>query len=67
MLLKIYTADKIFGKICLKAIRATFFFNIYMWSVIRERKGNWGHIQQKGKVQTFSISGAPPLQYPPSV
>ena len=35
MLLKIYAAVKIFGKICLKAINATFFFNMGM-------KGDWG-------------------------
>ena len=40
VLLKIYAEGKIFGKICLKAIRATFFSNI--WSVIRGEKGDWG-------------------------
>ena len=39
-LLKIYTASKIFGKICLKAIRDAFFSNT--WSVIREGKGDCG-------------------------
>ena len=28
--LKIHPTSKIFGKICLKAIRNTFFFNIYL-------------------------------------
>ena len=38
VLLKTYTASKTFGKICLKAIRDTFFSN--MWSVIRGGKGD---------------------------
>ena len=38
MSLKIYAADKVFGKICLKAIRATLFSNI--WSVIMGGKGD---------------------------
>ena len=62
VLLKIHAAGKIFGKICLKAIRATFFSNI--WSVIRGEKGDWGDIQQIGKVQTFSLAGGPPLLTP---
>ena len=33
VLLKIYTAGKIFGKMCLQAITNAFFSNI--WSVIR--------------------------------
>ena len=37
---KLYVAGKIFGKIYLKAIRDTFFTN--MWSVIRGGKGDWG-------------------------
>ena len=40
VLLKIYTASKMFGKICQKAIGDTFFSN--MWSVIRGGKGDWG-------------------------
>ena len=40
VLLKIYAARKFFCKICLKAIRDTFF--PYMWSVIRGGKGNRG-------------------------
>ena len=39
VLLKIEAAGKIFGKICLKAIRNTFFSN--MWSVISRGKGGW--------------------------
>ena len=40
VLLQIYAAGNIFGKICLKAIRDIFFSN--MWSVIREGKEDWG-------------------------
>ena len=58
MLLKVFAADKIFSKICLKAIRATFFSN--MWSVIGAGKGVWGWFPTEGKVQTFSLSGEPP-------
>ena len=39
VLLKIYAAGKIFGKIYLKAIRNTFFSN--MWCVISGGKGDW--------------------------
>ena len=39
VLLKIYVAGKIFGKISLKAIRDTFFSN--MWSVIGGGKADW--------------------------
>ena len=39
MLLKIYPADKIFGKVCPKVVRATLFSN--MWSVIKGGKGDW--------------------------
>ena len=62
VLLKIYAAVKIFGKICLKVIRDTFFFN--MLSVIRRGKEDWGDIQQMGKVQTFSLAGGPPPPIP---
>ena len=63
VLLKIYAADKIFGKIGLKAIGDTFFFN--MWPVVRGGTGEpnllvGGDIQQKRKVQTFSLPGRPP-------
>ena len=61
MLLKIYAADEIFGKICLRAIRATFFSN--MRSLIRGGKGDWGWYPTEGKVQTFSLSGG----FPPTV
>ena len=65
VLLKKYATDKIFGKICLKTIRDTFFSN--MRSVIMGGKGNWGDIQQKGKVQTFSPVGGPLPQSLPLV
>ena len=58
VLLKIYARSKIFGKICLKAIRDTFFSN--MWSVIRGGKGTGGDIQQTEKVQAFSLTEGPP-------
>ena len=62
LLLKIYAAAKIFGKICLKGIRSTFFSN--MWSVIKGgTRGNLlfsgGDIQQKRKVHTFGLQGDP--------
>ena len=48
---KIYAAGKIFGKIfgkiSLKAIRDTFFPN--MWSVIRGGKENWGWYPTEGE------------------
>ena len=54
-------AGKIFGNICLKAIRDAFFSN--MWSVISEEQGDlifwWGDIQQKGKAQTFGLAERP--------
>ena len=46
VLLKIYVAGKIFGKICLKAIRDTFFSN--MWSVVGGGKGDWEWYPAKG-------------------
>ena len=65
MLLKIFAAEKIFSKICLKAIRATFFSN--MWSVIRGGKGVWGDIQQKGKFKHLVFQGNLLPQFPPLV
>ena len=58
VLLKIYTTGRIFVKICLKAIRDTFFSN--MWSVIKGGRGTEVDIQQKGKVQIFSLAGGRP-------
>ena len=62
MLLKTYHAHKMFGKICLKVIRTTFFSN--MWSVIWGRKWDWGWYPAVGKVQTFSLSwGGSPIPF----
>ena len=55
--LKIYATGKVFGKMCLKAIRDTFF--PICGSVIRRETGPnfwWGYIQQKGKVKTFGLA-----------
>ena len=62
MLLKINVADKILGKICLKAIGATFF--PICGPLSGEERGTGGGIQQKGKVQTFSLSGGHPPPVP---
>ena len=67
---KMYAAGKLFGKVCLKTIRDTFFPN--MWSVNREGKRDpifwWCDIWQKGKAQTFTLARRPPLpQFPPLV
>ena len=58
VLLKIYGTGKIFGKICLKAIRDTFFSIYGLWA--GKGRGTGGDTQQKGKVQTFSLAGGPP-------
>ena len=60
VLLKICATEKIFGKICLKIIRGTFFSN--MWSAVSGGTGGLkvlvgGDIQQKGKLQTYGIAG----------
>ena len=71
VLLKICATEKIFGKICLKVIRDTFFSN--MWSAISGVTGRLkvlveGDIQQKGKLQTYGLAGRPPhTQFPPVV
>ena len=67
VLLKVYSTDKIFGKICLKTIRDIFFPN--MCSAISGRTGGLkvfvgDDIQQKGKLQTCGLAGRPP--YPSS-
>ena len=62
VLLKIYAAGKNPGKICLKNIGDTIFSD--MWSMIREGSGTEGNIQQKGKVQTFSLAGGPSFPIP---
>ena len=59
-LLKIYATGKTFGKIGLKAIRDTFFSNMWYKGKDRETQLFGGDdIQQKGKVQTFSLPGRP--------
>ena len=58
VLVKIYTAVKVLGKICLKTIRDTFLLTCGLR--LGEGKRTGGDIQQKGKVQTFSLVGGPP-------
>ena len=62
-----YAAGKSLGKSCLKAIRDTFFCN--MWSVIRRGPERLiflvGDIKQEKKVQTFGFAGRPPPPPPP--
>ena len=58
VLLKIYAAGKIFGKIYLKAIRNTFFLICGVWSA--EGRGTGSDIQQAGRIQTFSLAAGPP-------
>ena len=66
VLLKIYTAGKMFGKICLKAIGDTFFSNIC--SVIRGGKADWGwHATQGGKFKLFVLQGGTLCQFSPLV
>ena len=67
VLLKICATDKIFGKICLKIIRNTFFSN--MWSAISGGTRGLkvlvrGDIQQKEKLQTYRFVGRHPTQFP---
>ena len=77
--MKMHSAGKMFDKISLKAIRDTFFSN--MWSVIRGgtgvtvfffflegggRRVGGGDIQKSGKVQTFELAVRRP-QSPPLV
>ena len=62
VLLKICATEKVFGKICLKIIKDTFFPN--MCSVISRGTGGpkvlvGGDIQQKGKLQTYELAGRP--------
>ena len=72
VLQKIYATGKVFGKICLKTIRDTFFFSICGLQSV-ERHGDskfWSgdDIQQKGKVQTYGFAGIPPSPPPvPSI
>ena len=72
MLLKIGAADKIFGKICLKAIRDDRGFNFLVGGDKKERRGNGGGggggggavIQQNGgffKILGMKGTPAPPL------
>ena len=66
LLLKIYTAGKMFGKICLKAIGDTFFSNIC--SVIRGGKADWGwHATQGGKFKLFVLQEGTLCQFSPLV
>ena len=67
VLLKIHASDKIFDKICLKAIRDTFFSNMSLWSGDRGNQFfSAGDIRQKEKVQAFWHAGRPP-KFPPLV
>ena len=61
-LLKINVPGKIFGKICQKVIRDTFFQTCALRS--GEGRGTGGDIQQKGKVQTLIPEGGPPPPIP---
>ena len=64
VLLKIYATSKVFDKICLNAIRDTFFSICGPWS--GEGKGTGGDIQQKGESSNFwSLDSLP--QFPPLV
>ena len=68
-----HATDKMFDKICLKAIKDTFVSN--MWSVTRGwgRGGGVlsfllrGNIQQKRKFQTFGLAERPSPQFVPLV
>ena len=53
--LKMQATDKIFGKICLKAIRDNFFLICGLWSGEEQGTQFFGgsDIQQKRKVQNF--------------
>ena len=64
--MQIHCAKKIFGKIYLKAIRDTFFFQrCDQRSDGGIRFFGEGDIQQKKKVQTFRVAGRPPSLPPP--
>ena len=62
---EIYVAGKIFGKICLKAIRDTFFPICGLQS--GKARGTGGDIQQTEKVQTLVLQGDPLPQVSPFV
>ena len=68
VLLKMHVPGKMFDRICLKAVRDTFFFPIYgVWSGDRGTQFfGGGDIQHKGKTQTFWLVGEPP-KFPPLV
>ena len=63
VLLKMHASGRIFDNIYLKAIRDTFFFNI--WSAIRRQVDStfwWWWYSTEGKVHTFWLAGRlPPL------
>ena len=57
-----YAAGKIFGKIYLKAIRDTLFYQYVVCDQDRDKETRFfggGDIQQKEKIQTFGSSGSP--------
>ena len=60
VLLKIYATGKIFGNICRKAIKDTFFSNIWLaikvWTEGTQLFGGVD-IQQKEKVKIFGLQG----------
>ena len=63
--LKMHTTGKSVSKICLRAIRDTYFFLQHVVCDQGRDRGTQifgeGNIQQKGKVQIFGLAGRPPL------
>ena len=62
VLLKIYAAGKVFGKICLKTVIDIIFFQYVVCDQGKDRETKFfgvGDIQQKGKFQVFVLAGRP--------
>ena len=53
VLLKLYAAGNIFVKICLKAIRDTFFSNLSLWEVQGGPMFRWRWYQREGENSNF--------------
>ena len=67
VLLKICATEKVFGKICLKVIRDTFFSN--MWSAISGATGDskfWWRVisNRRGSFKLMDLQGDPPHTIP---
>ena len=76
MLLKIHATGRIFGKICLKDVKDTFFPLCCLWTgegwgeTWRKRGGSvfwWEATSNRSGVQNFGHEGKTPLQVPPLV